>query len=61
MWRSPYQRAWGERLFVGLLSLLAFVVAVRILSTVLTPLLPALCTAVVVSGLVLYLLRRSYR
>jgi CHASE2 domain-containing sensor protein len=61
MWRDPYDRSWGERLFTGLLSLLALAVGLELLVAYLTPLIPTLLGAVVVSGVLLWFFRRPYR
>lgn len=60
MWRDPYGGGVGERLFMGLLALLVAAIALKILAVVITPLIPALTTAVIVSGGLLWFLRRRH-
>jgi hypothetical protein len=60
MWRDPYERGWGERLFTGLLSLLVVAVGLQLLADLLAALIPVLIGAVIVSGVLLWFFRRRY-
>ena len=60
MFRDPYSRPWGERLFFGLLALLVAAIALNLLARFIAPLIPPLTLAVVVAGLLLWILTRNH-
>ena len=40
VWRDPYYRRWGERLFTALFTLLALAIATRFVAELLMPFVP---------------------